>query len=206
MRTVVHLGISLIAVLGLAGCSTLEVPERDVSGLVEASPDTEQVLTALRQGSKGVAEIAAQYPDLLIGIIYARKEALALSLLKCGFPIDNRDLGDGTALIRACEQGLVSVVRELIKRGADLNASTRDGVTPLMMAAGGDPMEINLEHPPRWWKERRYDKILRLLLEAGADPARRHSIEGTALEQAQELRRYSAVRIIRSYTRAGTPK
>lgn len=211
MPKAIHVGISLASLLGLASCSTLYLPEKHVSELVSrvvaAPPDTEQVIGALRQGPEGVAELATQYPDSLLAIIYLRDEPLALSLLKCGFPIENRDLDDGTALIVACEQGLVRVVRELIERGADLNATTRSGYTPLMMAVHGDPMEIswaNFGHPPRWWKERNYDKILRLLLKAGADPTRRHRGEGTALDQAQELRRYSAVRILKAYTKSDT--
>ncbi len=65
--------------------------------------------------------------------------------------------------------GAVDVARDLIARGAQLNAASSRGVTPLMIAAARDN-----------------GPMIALLLQAGSDPARRSREGQTALEIAQQ--------------------
>ena len=59
-------------------------------------------------------------------------------LLDAGAKVDSRDEGyDKTALMWAVSEGHTEAVRFLLDRGADINAKTNNGDTPLMMAVNG---------------------------------------------------------------------
>ena len=55
-------------------------------------------------------------------------------MLDDGLPVDTRDEFGRTLLMVACRQGALSLVELLIERGADVNARSPGGTTPLMYA------------------------------------------------------------------------
>jgi ankyrin repeat protein len=77
---------------------------------------------------------------------------------------------DATPLMRAIERGNQELVRQLIARGADVNARTPSGDTPLSLAAG-EGLRDERRRRPTCMGEDRMAPIVDLLLESGADPA-----------------------------------
>jgi|ERR1039458_5497118 ankyrin repeat protein len=73
--------------------------------------------------------------------------------------INVADKNGVTPLMRACARGSVSEVKRLIASGANVNAADKSGGTPLLHALAHVP-----SHP-----------IVKLLLDAGADPSKRSS-------------------------------
>jgi ankyrin repeat protein len=94
-------------------------------------------------------------------------------LLQAGAKVDARDNDGSTALLLAARAGRQRCAQLLLQAGADANAANRLGWTPLMEVAG-------LPLPPAAKRV----ALLLLLLEGGADPARRSPAAGTALIQA----------------------
>ena len=78
-----------------------------------------------------------------------RMVALMISLLSV-LPAFAEDKNQG--LITAASKGHIEEITDLLKRGADVNATNRAGMTPLMMAASRGHLEA-----------------VKLLLEKGAD-------------------------------------
>ncbi|HVS14564.1 MAG TPA: ankyrin repeat domain-containing protein [Thermoanaerobaculia bacterium] len=110
--------------------------------------------------------------------------AMASFLLDRGAAVDERShTGDGalgeTGLMMAVADGLVTVTRLLISRGADVNARDAEGFTPLMLAAGA--------------ADRGSSEILDALLAAGADPSVESQGGQTALSIAQWLSRDAGI-------------
>jgi serine/threonine-protein phosphatase 6 regulatory ankyrin repeat subunit B len=92
----------------------------------------------------------------------------ALSNVFTGTSSEARHLDDGkTALMLAARGGHIAVVRELLDRGAAIEARDRDGGNALMTAAGAG-----------------HDEIVRLLLARGADPNARTAYGFTPLMAA----------------------
>ena len=84
--------------------------------------------------------------------------------------INSVDTHDGyTPLMSACAAGHTSVVRKLLKKGANVNVKDYDDVTPLMLACSGP-----------------YPTIANLLLDHVADPSATSHDDGTALHIASE--------------------
>jgi ankyrin repeat protein len=85
----------------------------------------------------------------------SRGQIRAIKVLMCyGVSINQPGSGDTTALHEAVEHDHPDAVRFLLKNGANVNARTESGCTPLYMASIG---KGNIE-------------IGRILLEHGADP------------------------------------
>lgn len=68
----------------------------------------------------------------------------------------------------ACQAGHAEIVKELVSRGALLNEKNREGATALMFAAAGG-----------------FDKICKMLLDAGADVRIGDAQSRNALQYAQ---------------------
>ena len=104
-----------------------------------------------------------------------RMVALMISLLSV-LPAFAEDKNQG--LITAASKGHIEEITDLLKRGADVNATNRAGMTPLMMAASRGHLEA-----------------VKLLLEKGAD-VKAESIFGTALKQAAAGRHLEIVKLL----------
>jgi uncharacterized protein len=89
-----------------------------------------------------------------------------------------------TALHEAAANGEAMVVIYLLSRGADLNAESRQGVTPLMCAAAWGHVEVT-----------------KLLLEKGADWAKTDHRGGTAADVAREKGEDRTAELIESYSK-----
>ena len=133
--------------------------------------------------------------------------------------VESRNAADESPLMLASLKGLLPVVVKLIERGADVNkpgwaplhyaatkghldvmnvllenhayidAASPNGTTPLMMAAMyGTPSAV------------------KLLLEAGADPALKNIQGLTAIDFAQRDKRLDSAEIIAAFVRSQQPK
>ena len=109
-----------------------------------------------------VATVRAQgfFADPTLQEMAARDDVAGLArAVNAGVPVDVRD-GDGrTALHVAAKEGHLFAAMMLVKKGADPNARDHRKMTPLHLAAGGDPRH----------EGERY-QIVKLLLAAGGDP------------------------------------
>jgi len=83
------------------------------------------------------------------------------------------------------------LTHELVKAGAEVDAATRSGLTPLMAAAKRRPssltmdgMEYGLSNKVN--NSRSDPEVVRALLECGADPTLRNNDGKTALDLAVE--------------------
>lgn len=89
----------------------------------------------------------------------------------------------------AATNGHVPVIRLLLDHHAYIDAESPNGTTPLMMAAHyGSP------------------EAVKLLLEAGADPALKNKLGLTALDFAQRANRSDAAGLIAAFVRGKQPK
>ena len=100
------------------------------------------------------------------------RTAAALMLLDAGADINGRTADESSPLLVATINGNFDLARELLERGADPNYVSDDGAAPLFAA-------INQEWHLRTWypqptaneqQETSYLDLMRVLLEAGADP------------------------------------
>jgi len=92
-----------------------------------------------------------------------------------------------TSLMKAAEAGYVDIMGELLRAGADIEATNNRGRSVLSLAAApsmGRPTSI---------------AALKLLLVSRADPSRMDSFGHTAQSRARQERRLEAVEILRSY-------
>lgn len=92
---------------------------------------------------------------------------------------------NSTALHEASANGEGTVVIYLLSHGADLNAESSQGVTPLMCAAA--------------WG---YFEVAKILLEKGADWAKADHRGGTAADVAREKGEDATAELIESYSRS----
>jgi hypothetical protein len=134
-------------------------------------------------------------------------------------------------LLDAARGGDAARVRELLRKGANVNARTENGITPLHWAAFWghvDFVRLLLEHgaevnarEENGWTPLHvaaltgHAEVARLLLERGADPSIRDRDGRTPLDAAREKGHKEVVRVIEEYergvgvgvpaTRVGTP-
>src|SRR6266496_535741 len=93
------------------------------------------------------------------------------------------------ALLEAARGGDAARVEALVREGANVNAATAGGLTPLIVAAAGGRTGV-----------------ARVLIEAGADPDARHRELGTALEAAQRNGHRENVEMLRRCGARGSGK
>lgn len=148
------------------------------------------------------ADLSAPGPGGLTPLALAASEGLrwaAMALIEAGAPVNQASGGEGlTPLMLLATRdeahqrddraifgpSVVAIAEALIARGAEVNAATRDGVTALMIAAGGDHVDM-----------------LAYLLKAGADPARSNAAGHTALQIAELSRSGRAALALRNLVR-----
>jgi len=124
---------------------------------------------------EGMEDIAMQFMQAL----NLRDEGRALALLD-RVDIHGSLTGDGqTALHGAARFGCALVTRELLARGAPLEARTHGGSTPLIMAAGAGHVAV-----------------VAVLLGAGADARAKTEAGYTARDVAETNGRAEAVRFL----------
>ncbi len=97
-------------------------------------------------GAKG------QTPEDAVKAIYLKEYDKAAEIIIGGIDV-NKEVRGSYLLNVACYRGHAGLVKLLIEKGADVNAASRDGSTPLIYAARGDTNGV----------------IVNLLLERGAD-------------------------------------
>src|SRR5882672_2036893 len=119
-----------------------------------------------------------------------RIEAMT-KLLDAGASIDLRDLHyhGWTPLLHAIHKGEAEAAHLLVERGADVNATANNGLTPLIAAAGGCDCDS-----PRGDKD--LDEIFFELLAKGADPRAEMSNHTNALVNAVAAGRTAIVRAL----------
>ena len=83
----------------------------------------------------------------------------------------------------------LALAEEIIKRGADVNTVSKEGITALMIAAGQNNAPM-----------------IGLLLRSGADPKRKAASGKTALDIATEVNNEAAVGALKFLTTSVTPK
>jgi len=116
------------------------------------------------------------------------KRALAAFLTLIG-PMVEALPGPNPALLEAARTGRLATVRALLEGGADVNAASASGVTPLMEAASAGRVEI-----------------AQILLDAGAELDARDRLGRTALDLAETAGRADLVRLLRSRGARGSGK
>lgn len=143
---------------------------------------------------------AQAYPPLALAIAENKFE-VAKALMEAGAAIDKRAGSDGlTPLMVAVSQVSpgeggrflpgstrpVDIARDLIKRGANVNAQTQHGVTPLMIAAA-----------------RNVTPMIGLLLQANADAGLKSDEGKTALQIAEQNGSEQAAKALKVIGKAG---
>lgn len=116
----------------------------------------------------------------LYGAANGRHESIARFLIECRTPIDWPAPNGMTPLLVAASRGAEGIVNLLIEKRADVNHKAKNGDTPLLRAA---------EFARSAFTEREHQvalRIVRVLLEHGADPTVRNNDGETVLQIASE--------------------
>lgn len=71
-----------------------------------------------------------------------RNTAAVSALIAAGAKLDNRDSKGRTALMHAVKSGCVDIAQMLLVKGANANAKSMDGMTPLIIAARKSEISI----------------------------------------------------------------
>lgn len=109
---------------------------------------------AHRVTSRKVNEVVFPAAPWLNHAIFEGNEGLAKKILRKRADPNRRDMFGRSGLHNAATAGSPGLIKKLVKYNADLEAEERNHITPLMIAVG----------------KRKDLKIVRALLEAGADP------------------------------------
>jgi len=113
----------------------------------------------------------------------------SLVLVFCGATAVSALSDRDRSLLEAAALGDAARVGALVREGANVNAATASGLTPLIQAAVKGRTDV-----------------VRLLIEAGADPDARHRELGTALDAAQRNGHRDIVRMLRQRGARGSGK
>lgn len=122
-------------------------------------------------------------------------ETVARRVLDAGMPVDAETTDGFTPLMTAGYRGCDTLVRLFLERGANPNHRAADGRTPLINAAlYAQDTATDAQHERAW-------RIVKQLLEAGADPTPRNRKGETALEIASRSQNGLAAECIREFQR-----
>ena len=182
-----------------------------VSGATAATPDLRLVDAAAAQDAGAVrglleegVDVNAARADGVTALLWAAHWDdldMAARLISAGADIDAAEDHDVTSLARACENASTAMVGLLLNAGADPNAFQTNGLTPLMTAARTGNVRVveallahnadvnattvQLEATALMWAVAApHPQIVRLLLDAGADPTPSTTKGHTALMYA----------------------
>ena len=152
------------------------------------------LILALRERSLNVVDALLESPLTRVEVRTAQDESpLMLAALRGHFDLCKaliaRDADVNkpgwTALHYAATGGHIAIIRLLLDNHAYIDAAAPNGSTPLMMAAKYGT-----------------DEAVRLLLDAGADPALKNALGLTAIDFANQVQRDDIVQIIAAAVRA----
>ncbi len=122
----------------------------------------------------------------LFGAVSCGKPEIIKLLIDRGAMVNIRNGEEGrTALFEACDNQYEEIVRSLLSKGAFVDKSDREGCSPLMLAC-------------KSW-EAGNDKVIRLLLEAGADVKKDDPRTGSVFRASTVKGRESIVRLLLEY-------
>ncbi|MEP6791356.1 MAG: ankyrin repeat domain-containing protein [Ramlibacter sp.] len=153
---------------------------------------------AVREPSPKVAEVLIAWPKTEVESRSAQDESpLMLAALKGQLDLVKKLIERGadvnktgwTPLHYASTNGHLEVINLLLENHAYIDAESPNGTTPLMMAAQYGPATA-----------------VKLLLEAGADPALKNQLGLNAIDFAQKADRKDAAELIAAFRRSQQPK
>jgi ankyrin repeat protein len=156
------------------------------------------LLLAVRAGSFKVVNALLADPKIDVNVLTAQGEsALMLAALAGATDVCQKLIDKGadinkpgwTALHYAATGGSVPIIKMLLERHAYVDTESPNGSTPLMMAAKYGTADA-----------------VRALLDGGADPMIKNSLDLTALDFAYSNNRTDAAALIGVYVRAKQPK
>lgn len=153
---------------------------------------------AVREPSLKAAEALIAWPKSNVEVRTAQDESpLMMAALKGHLDLVRKLIARDadvnkpgwTPLHYAATNGHVAIISLLLEHHAYIDAESPNGTTPLMMAAHyGTP------------------EAVKLLLEAGADPALKNMLGMTAIDFAQRANRTDAAALIAAFVRGKQPK
>jgi len=163
-------GIPALLFLGLSLLPFFVRGNQDLYDAIEHG-DEERVQALLHQGAdpqstwRGFQLLSARHRDRrrhfdappLIRAIQLRHQEIAAALIEHGADVNTRDATGTPAMMLAARQGWTALVRRMLDRGADVQATDRDGQTILRSKAEAEPGQSALA-----------PDIRDLLLKAGA--------------------------------------
>jgi len=159
----------------------------------------------MTQGScKGYLIGWIDYHDQAIWISRYNIQTVRL-LIAAGADVNAKDEDGNTALMIATSRGHVRTVELLIEAGADVNAKDKNGRTALMIAVDMPDYSTDEKHTEQtvyrgssWWIYRYRKKIVRILVEAGANVNARDNDGWTALRIAANRGRTDLAQLLKA--------
>lgn len=166
--------------------------------------DAHMVRLLLERGAEVDARTAHGATPLILAAWYdCEDDAAAELLLSHGADVNARSTNDGmTPLLRAVRSSKIALVRDLLGRGANLQATDAEGLSALHWATSGGDVEmakclltLGAEVDPRcegdtplhWASQDGYDEVVRCLLAHGADPNATDDLGMTPLAWAAKV-------------------
>jgi uncharacterized protein len=110
-----------------------------------------------------------------LAVLYNHREVVQV-LLENGVIVDR---GEDMALMHTAREGHTSILKDLIKAGANIGHKGYHGMTAL-----------------HWAAARGHDEVIRILLQHGANPNQTDESSRTALTMAENWRRTTSAEIL----------